>query len=182
MQENKAVQSRLNFAVPRLFAVMLLMTFISCHVISGTVAKYSRTGTEGSDSARVASFSVTAADGESSLTVSYPSPASYTINVRNDSEVAVSYTIEVSFDDDVSSMLSVALDGDTKTGTVSGGKTTYTWSSNAFALNAGNADGEKSLALSVTPQASVLPGESSKVESDSNSYSFHVEVTFEQID
>lgn len=182
MQENKAVKFRFHSAVPRIFAVLLLMTLISCHIISGTLARYV-TAKSSSDFARVASFSVSADDGDSNLSVSYPAAASYTVKVKNESEVAVSYTVKIVFDGDVSSKLSLKLENVTRSGSYSGGKTTYTWSGDSFRLCPNNADGEQSLSLSVSPQTSVLPGADNKVElgSYSQSFSFDVQVTFEQI-
>lgn len=76
--------------------ILLCLTLFSIHLTSGLYAKYIAKGT-GSDEARVAKFDVdivgNAADG---IAVDWEVASDvYTINVTNNSEVAVEYTITV---------------------------------------------------------------------------------------
>ncbi len=184
MQEKKTSNRAMSSGLCRICAAMLMLTLISCHVISGTMAKYvSSSGQQNSDDARVASFSVNASGNSSdALSMIYGESADYTLNIKNDSEVAVRYQVIISFADDVSDKLAVALGTATPQNGVynsSENKTVFTFTDSGFCLNVGE---EVSKNLVITAKASFLPDENTKVESLSENYGFDTQVLFEQID
>ena len=138
---------------------------------------------QNSDDARVASFSVNASGNSSdALSMIYGESADYTLNIKNDSEVAVRYQVIISFADDVSDKLAVALGTATPQNGVynsSENKTVFTFTDSGFCLNVGE---EVSKNLVITAKASFLPDENTKVESLSENYGFDTQVLFEQID
>lgn len=97
--------------------VLLFLTMISVHLTSGLYARYTATAT-GSDSARVAKFDVTGS-GAGDVTVDctqVDNTGEYIINVTSNSEVAVEYSIEVVFIDNIN-IDKVKITLDEKTGT-----------------------------------------------------------------
>ena len=83
--------------------VLLFLTMISVHLTSGLYARYTVTAT-GSDSARVAKFDVTG-NGSGAVTVDCKdsdNTGEYSITVTSNSEVAVRYTITVTFEESLS--------------------------------------------------------------------------------
>ncbi|MBQ9901983.1 MAG: hypothetical protein IJM51_06320 [Clostridia bacterium] len=89
-------------AVFRLLAVMLMAVMLSSHVISGVFANYATAGA-GRGGAKVAVFSVDAngntTEGlrQSIKSVTAGDVTTYQIVITNTSEVKVSYTVEISF-------------------------------------------------------------------------------------
>ena len=85
----------------RIASVMLCLVLFSLYMTSGMFAKYT-TGGNGKGNGRVAKFSVTATDaGESEYVFDQAAvqpDGSYAVTVKNDSEVAVRYTIILKFD------------------------------------------------------------------------------------
>lgn len=82
-------------------AVLLCLTLVSIHLTSGLYARYS-TSASGSDSARVAKFDVAVSieSAEGGVTLSNENKSgSYTIVVENNSEVAIEYSLALSFTD-----------------------------------------------------------------------------------
>ena len=84
----------------RIASVMLCLVLFSLYMTSGMFAKYT-TGGNGKGNGRVAKFSVTATDaGESEYVFDQAKQqpdGSYAVTVKNDSEVAVRYTIILKF-------------------------------------------------------------------------------------
>lgn len=79
---------------------LLFLTMVSIHLTSGLYARYTATAT-GSDSARVAKFDVTGS-GAGNVTVDCTQAdnlGEYLITVNSNSEVAVTYTVTVTFTD-----------------------------------------------------------------------------------
>jgi len=177
MQEKNSSKRILSAVMCRLSAVMLLLTLVSFHVISGTVAKYVTGSGTVSDNAQVASFSVEALgdDGNvSSLSLEYGSAnasKSYKITITNNSEVAVRYTVSITFTSDVSGMLTAKI-----------GDVTGSYSGNTFTWSAGELDiGEnKELILTLTAGDGIIPGEDETTAHEE--YTFNTRVKFEQID
>ena len=85
----------------RIASVMLCLVLFSLYMTSGMLAKYT-TGGNGKGNGRVAKFSVTATDrGKSEYVFDQAAvqpDGSYAVTVKNDSEVAVRYTIILKFD------------------------------------------------------------------------------------
>ena len=117
MQEKKSPNRLFSAVVCRASAVMLLVTLISCHVISGTVAKYTTGSSAGSDTARAATFSVEAVgdnNNVSSMSLEYGNSnasKNYKLTVTNNSEVAVKYTVSITFASNVTGKLKATLKG-----------------------------------------------------------------------
>ena len=176
MQENKAVKSTKSSVVFHIFAVMLLVTFISCHVISGTVAKY--VSSEGSsDGARVANFTVTAnGNGTGALNLKYGESTSYTLQVNNTSEVAVTYQVIIQFADDVQNKLDVTLDN--KSGSYDSANHSFTFTDASYSLAVGASVSKN---LVITGKSGLLPGESEQVKTKEDRFNFATQVLFEQI-
>ena len=188
MQEKKAVIKTSNSVAFHIFAVMLFATFISCHVISGTLAKYVAAGTAGLDSARVASFSVSAAGNNGGeLSLKYGGSADYILAVTNGSEVSVKYEVIISFTGDVHDKLAVALNRQASSGATlktgvydsTGNKTVFTFTDSAYQLNAG---GSESYTISITGLSGFLPGADFDSHTKETSFGFSTKVLFEQID
>ena len=96
----------------RIASVMLCLVLFSLYMTSGMLAKYT-TGGKGKIDSRVAKFNVTAADrGESEYvfdqaTVTPDGYGNYSVTVKNDSEVAVRYTIILRFNKDKPDYLTI---------------------------------------------------------------------------
>lgn len=114
----------------RLAAVLVVLTCISTAMLSGILGRYTASGS-GGDSARVASFSVSAAgkNPDSTAVGASSGTATYVLTVTNNSEVAVSYTVELEFDAALPDWVTITLgdsamvisaDRKTATATVSG--------------------------------------------------------------
>lgn len=75
--------------------VLLCLTLFSLHLTSGLYAKYISTAT-GSDSARVAKFEVVTTKDASDVVITSGESTDnvYTFNINNQSEVAISYSLE----------------------------------------------------------------------------------------
>ena len=101
----------------RIASVMLCLVLFSLYMTSGMLAKFT-TGGNGKIDSRVAKFSVTAADaGESEYvfdqaTVLPDGYGNYSVTVKNDSEVAVRYTIILRFKEDKPDYLLITPVGD----------------------------------------------------------------------
>lgn len=103
---------RLMFLAGILFCLVLITT----SMMGGLFARYTTTGT-GSDSARVAKFAVGGQMNTDQINVVYslkedgnnPSEGTYVIKVTSDSEVAVSYDINVTFEKALPNGISLAL-------------------------------------------------------------------------
>ena len=95
-------------------AVLLCLTLFSLHLMSGLYAKYVSKDS-GSDSARVAAFNViTTGDVGDGVSVDCydKTDDTYTIEITNESEVAVRYTISVALDGPAASGVAAVLDAD----------------------------------------------------------------------
>ena len=160
-------------------AILLCTTLLTGHVISGTMAKYVTQGTADSGSARVASFSVAATGDNDSLSLSVGGTVTYTITLKNQSEVAVKPIVSVTFTSDISNYLVVKLNNHEASSVSADGKT-LTWS-DVSEMNPGETGTQ--LPLTITTDAA-LPGQLSGVNSDSytGSSPFDTQVTFVQID
>ena len=160
-------------------AILLCTTLLTGHVISGTMAKYVTQGTADSGSARVASFSVAATGDNDSLSLSVGGTVTYTITLKNQSEVAVKPIVSVTFTSDISNYLVVKLNNHEASSVSADGKT-LTWS-DVSEMNPGETGTQ--LPLTITTDAA-LPGQLSGVNSDSytGSFPFDTQVTFVQID
>lgn len=97
----------------RIASVMLCLVLFSLYMTSGMFAKYT-TGGNGKGNGRVAKFSVTATDaGESEYVFDQAKQqpdGSYAVTVKNDSEVAVRYTIILRFSEDIPNYLTITPD------------------------------------------------------------------------
>ena len=160
-------------------AILLCTTLLTGHVISGTMAKYVTQGTADSGSARVASFSVAATGDNDSLSLSVGGTVTYTITLKNQSEVAVKPIVSVTFTSDISNYLVVKLNNHEASFESDEGKT-LTWS-DVSEMYPG--DTEIQLPLTITTDAA-LPGQLYGVNGDSytGSFPFDTQVTFVQID
>ena len=160
-------------------AILLCTTLLTGHVISGTMAKYVTQGTADSGSARVASFSVAATGDNDSLSLSVGGTVTYTITLKNQSEVAVKPIVSVTFTSDISNYLVVKLNNHEASSVSADGKT-LTWS-DVSEMYPG--DTEIQLPLTITTDAA-LPGQLYGVNGDSytGSFPFDTQVTFVQID
>lgn len=189
MQENKAVKMSKSPVAFHVFAFMLLVTLISSHVIAGTIAKYVSRGSS-ADSARVASFSVSAAgENDAPLSLDYGGSASYTLTVTNDSEVDVGYQVFISFNGDVTGTLGVTLTtaaGTELSATPADGaynstenKTVFTFTNTGFNLNV---DDNASYSITISAKSGFLPGAGDNGKTKSVDYGFETQVLFEQKD
>lgn len=89
-------------------AVLFCLVLISTSMNSGIAAKF-RTAARGNDRARIAAFSV-----DAKLIPDNSDPNLHKINFSNDSEVPVSYSIEISLADQAAAVSSVILENETK--------------------------------------------------------------------
>ncbi len=98
----------------RIASVMLCLVLFSLYMTSGMLAKYT-TGGNGKIDSRVAKFNVTATDaGENEYVFDQAKQqpdGSYLVTVKNDSEVAVRYTIILKFDRAIPGYLEITGDG-----------------------------------------------------------------------
>ncbi len=96
----RKVNSKAN-PIFRIAAILVCLTLITTYMMSGMYARYS-TSTSGSDSARVAKFSVSdmlkqgdTVEDKIEISMLPGEEKVYTFTITNDSEVAVSYNVEV---------------------------------------------------------------------------------------
>lgn len=108
--------------------VLVCLVAFSTWMMGGLMARYI-TRDDGNDSARVAKFDVAAVSTPNPLTMDYSLKMNpdntVTITVSNSSEVAVSYSIELTMSDVPEYVTGITLDGNS--GTKSGN--TFTWNS-----------------------------------------------------
>lgn len=123
--------------IPLLIAALLICgVLLSMYFTSGVLARYTAEGS-GNDAARVAIFNTSlerkAEESDAVLSYIYPVAVnvsdednSYTLLVKNNSEVAVRYTVELRFQNDVPAYLTVeggtVSEDDAKIITLSGGE------------------------------------------------------------
>ncbi len=102
MQEKNSEKTRKGVVLFRLFAVMLCATLISCHMVSGIWANYA-TNNDSDSGAKVAVFRVDAqGDTNAGLKQSIKSNTSgdvtqFIVQITNQSETDVSYSLEIVF-------------------------------------------------------------------------------------
>ena len=182
MQVNKKTNTKRSGILMVAVAVMLCATLITGHVISGTFAKYVSKGQPASDRARVASFSVAANGDDSELSLDYGGTATYTITLKNASEVALNSTVSITFLSNVRYYMDASInDSVTDTpGELSADGKTFTWE-NICSLEP--AQTEVTLTLTLTT-VEALPSQLSGVSSESysGSFPFEASVDFVQID
>lgn len=90
--------------------VLLFLTMLSIHLTSGLYARYTATSTA-SDSARVAKFAISGTEnGTVAVSSHADSNEKYQMTVRNESEVAISYSLEFVFLEDVTDWLELTLE------------------------------------------------------------------------
>ena len=160
--------------------VLLLLTMITTHLTSGLYARYSVSATS-SDQARVAKFAV---KGTSSGDVTVISDSSsngiYAFTVTNESEVAISYTLDMMFDVAAKDWLALELDK-TETGTYFNDKSCSF--STVYELTPGEARNH-SVSFSVSNWAPVTSQNTQIVQNASDTWNlhFHVLVHAQQID
>ena len=100
----------------RVAAVLFCLVLISTHFMSGLYARYISRG-EGEDDARVAKFEVSSEwAGTVNIDVTKTTEGNFTFKVNNLSEVAISYDLVLTFENDFPTYLSAEIG--TKTGTV----------------------------------------------------------------
>lgn len=125
MQSNRKNKRPSGNIMMRLAAVLFCLVMISTHLMGGLYARYVTKGT-GSDSARVAKFDVEGSgSGEIALQAESTAEGKYTINVTNNSEVDVSYDVDVVFNKDVVNWVNLQIDGKTAAETLEEGVTTF---------------------------------------------------------
>ena len=162
--------NKVKFNIPMCMALILLfLTMLSIHVTSNLYARYT-VSSEGSDSARVAKFDVTAEvqpmGGEQGL---------FTVSVKNKSEVAVRYNIVVSF----TAPMSVAMDWGTSQKPAE--NTNFvTFSDAKWVLAPGTESKQHTLKFSMVDWSYVTE-KAKNVESYEKAIYFSVRVTAEQI-
>lgn len=109
----------------RLAAVLFCLVMFSTHLMGGLYARYV-TRDSGSDSARVAKFDVEGSgSGEITLQAESTANGEYTITVTNNSEVDVSYDVDVVFNKAMADWVNLQIDGKTAAETEETNKTTF---------------------------------------------------------
>ena len=109
----------------RIALVLLCMVAFSTSMLAGLYARYS-TKADGEDSARVARFDVKAEGLSDDVTVNASqadAAGTYQFTVKNDSEVAITYDLVITFEGGIPSYAQVSLDG--KSGTSNGNSITF---------------------------------------------------------
>lgn len=155
-----------------LACVLFCLTLISVHLCSGLYARYTAYGT-GSDSARVAQWSVSASGNKPALTIDCTNDDfddEYKITVTNNSEVSVKYDIVLNFAESLPESITIKLDG-SKAPAVSNSRKTFTFT-NVGSFVVGSASTEHSL---------VFTADADEIDEDVT-FSFTGTVKFEQID
>lgn len=144
---------RLGSLMMRIAAVLLCLVMVSIHLMSGMYAKYTTNGS-GNDDARVAKFDVNITGDAEAVVVDCAKSTDnvYSITIANTSEVAVSYTLAVTWNntavmgtfDETSGTLAALNDTDMRTLTF----TVNDWSEITKTMTGEN--GEVSLNFTVT--------------------------------
>lgn len=171
------------FNIPMCAAfILFILTLISMHLTSGLFARYTVTAT-GSDTARVAKFDVQAGVGEN-ITMDCTlgtDPGKYSITVKNNSEVAVRYSITVDFTEQIpGTALMVTLDGES--GTMSNNTLSF---QNCGELVPNAEEKNHNLEFTMTNWSHVTSRENGGVRGEPNAtweLDFNVTVHAEQID
>ena len=127
-RRKRQLHKKKNLAM-RLAGVLLLLVCVSTWMLSGMLARYTSVGS-GNDHARVAGFKVQVTGTPPEQVVaadkSDTAEASYEVLVENQSEVAVRYSIYVTFEEELPDWMEVELSGGITADTVSpDGKTLY---------------------------------------------------------
>ena len=113
VKNNEKSPIQLGSIMIRAAGVLLCLTLFSFWLTAGLYARYC-TSSEGSDSARVAGFDVKVTGPKDvECTVSAMNPGQITLTVKNDSEVAVSYSFRLKINEAAGCGVLVVLDGDT---------------------------------------------------------------------
>lgn len=125
MQSNTKNRRPSGNLMMRLAAVLFCMVMFSTYLMGGLYARYVTRGS-GSDSARVAKFDVVGSgSGEIALRAESTENGVYTVIVKNNSEVDVSYDVDVVFNAAVADWVNLALDGKYAAETAEDGVTTF---------------------------------------------------------
>ncbi len=166
-----------NVNIPMRAALILLcLTLISIRLTGGLYARYTAMA-GGDDSARVAKFDVQVSLSDGIQLSNAQKSGEYTITVTNNSEVAIEYTLVLSFTEAVPSGLSAELDGNI--GLVEGSSIKFPAKSS---LAPGVSSNSHTLTLSVADgQWSDISKEMSGIKGEKN-MSFTVDVTAAQLD
>lgn len=155
--------------------VLLLLTMISIHMTSGLYARYTANSTA-TDFARVAKFDVEAEVEQAKDGEGKPIEGRFALTVTNQSEVAVKYSVVISFD----APLSVTVNDES--GTVSGdGKVVTFTDLGQLAPNA-VAPAEHTLQFQITNWVGITSDTTKYIDTESVSFNFDVDITAEQID
>lgn len=146
---------RLGCIMMRLTAVLVCLVLVSFHLMTGLYARYSSTAT-GSDSARVAKFDVDvsgALEKSDIVCTAMPSGNStYTVTIKNQSEVAVHYQLSVEITGNstgVNHSFSEA-SGDLAVGATGDSELTFTVNWNDFTAGKTGSKAEVTLDFTVT--------------------------------
>jgi hypothetical protein len=176
-------QGKIN--IPMMLAcVLLCLTLISMHLTGGLFARYVSTA-ESSDSARVAKFSILGEKSEDiTIECGNADNGEYTVTVKNQSEVAVTYGIAIRFDEELNDKkLSITLkEGETeKAGQLSDDSKTVEYGT----LGSLAPGGEQAYTLMFTVDDwSYVTEEATGLATQvySKELNFHVDIHAEQID
>ena len=158
-------------------ALILLCLILLCiHLMGNLYAKYATSG-DGADDARVAKFDVTVIGAPEDLVVTCvqagDQEATYTINVTNESEVAVKYDVFIVYKTPVDGVLPNI---DTKAGTVQDGGWYFT---DVGTLPVGTSSADHNLTFTVNWANFTAPATGSSVYKE---FSFTATIYIEQID
>ena len=158
----------------RIALVLLCMVAFSTSMLAGLYARYS-TKADGEDSARVAKFNV-AADWKDVTVVasSVQTNGEYQFTVTNNSEVAITYDLVITFENDVLKYLDVSLDG--VTGAESGNTVIF---SKVISLAPATTDTKRTLTFTVDLEKFTQPATG---ESYEETLAFTATVRCTQID
>ncbi|MDO4331672.1 MAG: hypothetical protein Q4C58_03180 [Eubacteriales bacterium] len=175
-------QNRIRNYALRLAALLILLVGGSFWTLTGLLARYTG-GAAGSDAAGVASFRVSAKGDRELLSVdcSDADPeAAYTIFLRNDSGVAVSYDVILLFEKPLPDSVSVTLNGETPILSDEGKTMTFLRAGElAAAEDAGASLAERELVFAADK---AIHNELADAQNHALSNSFEIAVNFTQID
>ena len=159
-------------------AVLFCLVLISTSMNSGIYARF-RTFVAGNDSARVAAFSV-----DAETTPDSSRENAYTISYKNDSEVSVAYTLEITLQQNAGQVTAVQLykGSEMKTGHLVENKVTF---KDVGSLAPGGSTGELKIAFvtdgSAEGSADAPDFDNETVRSAESTIPFTVSVVFTQI-
>ena len=159
----------------RIALVLLCMVAFSTSMLAGLYARYS-TKADGEDSARVAKFNV-AAEWSGNVTVDASlgqTGGEYKFTVTNNSEVAITYDLVITFEGGIPSYAQVSLDG--KSGTSDGNSIIF---SHVASLAPSTTDTQRTLTFTVDLEKFTQPATG---ESYSQEVAFTATVRCTQID